>query len=99
MYKLSQRSEISSGRNIQKIGIGICCGETLRLCSGYSRVIEQSRNGLDRYTGLYYAVLHSPTYRDKYKEFLKIDFPRVPYPKTLANVRYKNTANTFTGKR
>ncbi len=31
-----------------------------------------------------YAVLHSPTYREKYKEFLKIDFPRVPYPKTLA---------------
>ncbi len=27
-----------------------------------------------------YAVLHSPAYRDKYKEFLKIDFPRVPYP-------------------
>jgi len=27
-----------------------------------------------------YAVLHSPSYRDKYKEFLKIDFPRVPYP-------------------
>ncbi|RYE59315.1 MAG: DNA methyltransferase [Sphingobacteriales bacterium] len=32
-----------------------------------------------------YAVLHSPSYREKYKEFLKIDFPRVPYPtlKTL----------------
>ena len=27
-----------------------------------------------------YAVLHSPRYRDTYKEFLKIDFPRVPYP-------------------
>jgi predicted helicase len=27
-----------------------------------------------------YAVLHSPSYREKYKEFLKIDFPRVPYP-------------------
>ncbi|HMP19283.1 MAG TPA: N-6 DNA methylase [Candidatus Paceibacterota bacterium] len=27
-----------------------------------------------------YAVLHSPNYRQKYKEFLKIDFPRVPYP-------------------
>lgn len=27
-----------------------------------------------------YAVLHSPGYREKYKEFLKIDFPRVPYP-------------------
>ena len=31
-----------------------------------------------------YAVLHSPSYRSTYKEFLKIDFPRVPYPKTLA---------------
>jgi predicted helicase len=29
-----------------------------------------------------YAVLHSPTYREKYKEFLKIDFPRVPYPES-----------------
>ena len=27
-----------------------------------------------------YAVLHSPTYRERYKEFLKVDFPRVPYP-------------------
>lgn len=27
-----------------------------------------------------YAVLHSPSYRETYKEFLKIDFPRVPYP-------------------
>lgn len=28
-----------------------------------------------------YAVLHSPNYRERYKELLKIDFPRVPYPK------------------
>ena len=27
-----------------------------------------------------YAILHSPTYRERYKEFLKIDFPRVLYP-------------------
>jgi predicted helicase len=27
-----------------------------------------------------YAVLHSPTYRKTYREFLKIDFPRIPYP-------------------
>ena len=27
-----------------------------------------------------YAVLHSPSYRAKYKEFLKTDFPRVPVP-------------------
>ena len=30
-----------------------------------------------------YAVLYSPTYREKYKELLKIDFPRVPYPKDV----------------
>ncbi len=30
-----------------------------------------------------YAVLHSPTYRKTYKEFLKIDFPRIPYPKDV----------------
>jgi predicted helicase len=28
-----------------------------------------------------YAILHSSVYRNRYKEFLKIDFPRVPYPK------------------
>ena len=28
-----------------------------------------------------YGVLHSNKYRNKYKEFLKIDFPRIPYPK------------------
>jgi predicted helicase len=27
-----------------------------------------------------YAILHSPSYREKYKEILKIDFPRIPYP-------------------
>jgi predicted helicase len=30
--------------------------------------------------GYLYAVLHSPTYRARYAEFLKRDFPRVPLP-------------------
>ena len=34
-----------------------------------------------------YAVLHSPTYREKYKEFLKIDFPRIPYPSDKSTFR------------
>ena len=29
--------------------------------------------------GYIYAVLHSSTYRRKYAEFLKIDFPRIPF--------------------
>lgn len=28
-----------------------------------------------------YAVLHSPKYRTKYKDFLKTDFPKIPFPK------------------
>ena len=28
-----------------------------------------------------YGILHSSAYRTKYKEFLKVDFPRIPYPK------------------
>lgn len=30
-----------------------------------------------------YAVLHSPTYRTRYAEFLKSDFPRIPYPNNV----------------
>ena len=34
-----------------------------------------------------YAILHSPAYREKYNEFLKVDFPRVPYPKGAEQFR------------
>ena len=34
-----------------------------------------------------YGVLHTPSYREKYREFLKIDFPRIPYPKSAAEFR------------
>ena len=30
--------------------------------------------------GYIYAVLHAPSYRSRYAEFLRIDFPRVPFP-------------------
>ena len=30
--------------------------------------------------GYIYAVLHAPTYRTRYAEFLRIDFPRIPFP-------------------
>src|SRR5581483_6275147 len=32
--------------------------------------------------GYIYAVLHAPTYRSRYAEFLRIDFPRIPFPKS-----------------
>jgi predicted helicase len=54
----------------------------------------------DNYTpelilGYIYSVLHSPTYRTKYIEFLKIDFPRIPFTdneelfKELANIGFE----------
>lgn len=38
-----------------------------------------------------YAVLHAPSYRERYKEFLKIDFPRIPYPNNAET--YHNLAS------
>lgn len=35
-----------------------------------------------------YGVLHSPSYREKYREFLKIDFPRIPYPENKDNFEH-----------
>jgi predicted helicase len=32
--------------------------------------------------GYIYAILHAPTYRTGYAEFLRIDFPRVPFPES-----------------
>ena len=32
--------------------------------------------------GYIYAILHAPTYRRRYAEFLRIDFPRVPFTET-----------------
>lgn len=48
---------------------------------------EQINTAIDKETApedifdYIYGILHSPLYREKYKEFLKVDFPRIPYPK------------------
>jgi len=34
-----------------------------------------------------YAVLHTPEYRERYREFLKVDFPRIPYPTNTATFK------------
>lgn len=34
-----------------------------------------------------YGVLHSPSYRKKFNEFLKVDFPRIPYPNDAEEFR------------
>ena len=34
-----------------------------------------------------YAILYSPTYRERYYEFLKYDFPRIPVPEDIEQFR------------
>ena len=45
----------------------------------YDRKLYYSPHDLLSYI---YAVLYSESYRNKYSEYLKIDYPKVPYPKT-----------------
>lgn len=53
----------------------------LKLFSSFKEIDEKSGEFCpEDLLDYIYAVLHSPSYREKYKEFLKIDFPRVPYP-------------------
>lgn len=54
----------------------------------FTKQFRQYINGLynpaptpEQVLGYIYAVLHSPTYRTTYAEFLKIDFPRIPFTK------------------
>ena len=42
------------------------------------RAVEAGEFGPEDVFYYIYAILHSPTYRERYAEFLKIDFPRVP---------------------
>ena len=47
------------------------------------RKIQKTAGGKASETEIFdyvYAVLHSPAYREKYAAFLKIDFPKIPYP-------------------
>jgi predicted helicase len=63
----------------EKLGLNFVNEKVLRQAQDDSPVTFAPIDLLD----YIYAVLHSPTYREKYKEFLKIDFPRVPYPSPL----------------
>jgi predicted helicase len=35
--------------------------------------------------GYIYGILHAPTYRTRFADFLRIDFPRIPFPKSATD--------------
>lgn len=88
LYLYPTESEIQGGVTERKANLNPefiqDVAEFLRL-----RFIPDGRGDLEETFGpedvfhYIYAVLHSPTYRERYKEFLKIDFPRIPITNNL----------------
>jgi predicted helicase len=75
--------DIFNNRHLINLNIEIINVISQKIRSVYT---VTNKNNINEFTALdildfVYAALHCPTYREKYKEFLKIDFPRVPYPK------------------
>ncbi len=61
-------------------------GERVEKLSSDLRTLIDSRYDYhyspEEILGYIYAVLHAPIYRTRYVEFLRIDFPRVPFPES-----------------
>ena len=59
-----------------------CVGKVEREANLNVEISERIAPGASPESIFYYvyAVLHSPAYRERYREFLKVDFPRIPYP-------------------
>ncbi|PWB90859.1 hypothetical protein C5688_08300 [Methylocystis sp. MitZ-2018] len=53
------------------------------LASAFRSFIDTHYDGhhyeAEEILGYIYAILHAPTYRRRYAEFLRIDFPRIPF--------------------
>lgn len=45
----------------------------------YFHNLHEPRFTPEKFFSYIYAILYSPTYRKKYSEFLKMDFPRIPF--------------------
>jgi predicted helicase len=67
----------------EKLGLQFAAEKNLRGLKDLAGLTESETNNTFAPIDILdyiYAVLHSPNYRETYKAFLKIDFPRVPYP-------------------
>jgi hypothetical protein len=69
-------TEMESGVTEMEAGVTEMESGVMEMETGVTKTHFNPLNLLD----YIYAVLHSPHYRNTYKEFLKIDFPRIPYP-------------------
>ena len=65
----------------------------LKALSERLRLSQTAKSGLpqgvspEEILGYIYAILYSPTYRERYYEFLKYEFPRIPLPRNIEHFR------------
>jgi predicted helicase len=68
----------------ESVGGGVSTGVSRENLSAEFRVFLDARYEHlytpEEILGYIYAVLHAPAYRTRYAEFLRRDFPRVPFP-------------------
>lgn len=85
LYKLN-KSERRSSRSKVMMLFEAEAGYEIKepnLTSEFRQAINKSCNkkvSPEEIFNYIYAILYSPTYRKRYEEFLKIDFPRIPLP-------------------
>ena len=76
----------SAGDSLQTYPLYLYSEDGTKIPNLKKEIVEEIENKVGKVSpeeilDYIYAVLYSPSYREKYKEFLKIDFPRVPFPK------------------
>ncbi len=98
LYLYEHSLSFDSGR--KSVGSDPSLGQHLNLSAGFLRALaaalhikREGQHGLpagvkpEDIFYYAYAVFHSPGYRKRYAEFLKIDFPRLPLPGNLGLFR------------
>jgi predicted helicase len=66
----------------QKLQLGETESKRENLSPSFRTLIDSKYKkapSVEQIFGYVYAILHSPTYRTKYKTFLGIDFPKIPF--------------------
>ncbi|MHA1698339.1 MAG: type ISP restriction/modification enzyme [Promethearchaeota archaeon] len=82
LYKarpISKRSAAFNKANVDSGSNGICINIKEKFIQEITNKFPSMRITPKDIFGYIYAVLHMKAYRDRYLEFLKIDFPRIPF--------------------
>lgn len=91
LYKLPEGwdytpAELAAGKTRKGMPIPLELNMRTEILKEISEAVGERVTGEEVFDYVY-GILHDPEYRSQYFEFLKIDYPRIPYPKDLAEYR------------